>query len=241
MNHCQISFVVPCFNDAVILRRNLPVMIDYLRKRKIDYEMIIVDDGSDDPEECRAVARDCQCVFLSNARNAGKGAAVRAGMLAARGEYCFYTDADVPFCPDAVDRFIHYLNFKEFDIVVGDRTLPQSRYFDNIAPLRRIASRVFSFLVGRFVAGGFFDTQCGLKGFRSVVARDIFSLSRIDGFAFDIEIIYVALKRNYDIKRLPVRLRSNEGTSVKLFRHGLKMFSDIFLIKFNHILGRYRN
>jgi dolichyl-phosphate beta-glucosyltransferase len=94
-------------------------------------------------------------------------------------------------------------------------------------------------LVGRFVVGGLFDTQCGLKGFRARVAEDIFSLSRINGFAFDIEVLYIALKRNYDLKRLPVQLRCNEESSVNVFVHGLATMKDLLRIKANHLLGRY--
>jgi dolichyl-phosphate beta-glucosyltransferase len=84
-----------------------------------------------------------------------------------------------------------------------------------------------------------FDTQCGLKGFRAGVAEDLFGVSRVEGFTIDVEVLYIALKRNYDIKRLPVILRSQEGTSVKILRHGLTMFTDLFRVKMNHVRHRY--
>jgi dolichyl-phosphate beta-glucosyltransferase len=89
------------------------------------------------------------------------------------------------------------------------------------------------------VAGGHFDTQCGMKGFRGEVARDLFSVGRINGFAFDVELLYISLKRNYDIKRLPVVLRCQEGSTVSVVRHGLGMVMDLFRIKWNHVNGRY--
>lgn len=239
MKSPQISFILPVYNDAHILDKNLPILYNYLRSIKIDYEIIVVDDGSIDSHQSQVVAERHHCRFLQNGRNLGKGAAIRQGMLQARGEFCFYTDGDIPFQVEALERFIYYLDFKEFDIVTGDRTLPGAEYYGNVSSLRKMSSRFFSFLVGRFVAGGFFDTQCGLKGFRATIARDLFSRARINGFAFDIEILYLALKRNYDIKRLPVRIRCNEGCSVKVLRHGPGMFLDIFRVKFFHLTGAY--
>jgi hypothetical protein len=105
--------------------------------------------------------------------------------------------------------------------------------------LRRAGSHLFATLVGRFVAGGWFDTQCGVKGFRGHVAEDLFSVSRIDRFAFDVELFYIALKRNYDIKRLPVRLRVQEGSSVRVVRDGLAMLADLGTIRLHQLAGHY--
>ena len=145
----------------------------------------------------------------------------------------------MPFEYDAVERFLYYLDFKEFDLVIGDRRLPKSSYFMKVPLLRRLGSRVMSFIVGRFVSSGFFDTQCGIKGFRGPVAEDLFRHSYINGFAFDVELLYVALKRNYDIKRLPVVLRCNDSHSVNLLTHGTRMVLDIFYIKFLSMSGNY--
>ena len=99
---------------------------------------------------------------------------------------------------------------------------------------------MYSFIVGRFVAGGWFDTQCGIKGFRDHVAEDLFSVARVDRFAFDVELFYIALKRNYDIKRLPVRLRCQEGSSVRVVRDGLAMVRDLAVIRTHQLAGHYR-
>ena len=130
---------------------------------------------------------------------------------------------------------------KNFDIVIGDRNLPESVYFERSHPLRKAASGVFSFFVARFVTGGVFDTQCGIKAFKASVAQDIFSVARIERFSSDIEVLYVALKRNYDIKRLPVRLRFNEISSVRMVADSISMVLDIFRIRWNYTLGRYRS
>jgi hypothetical protein len=146
----------------------------------------------------------------------------------------------VPYELDAFDRFLHDLDAKKYHFVTGDRTLEASSYDTEIPRLQTLGSHVYSFLVGRFVAGGWFDTQCGLEGFRGAAAEDLFRVGKIPGFAFDVELFYVALERNYDIKRLPVRLRVQEGSSVRIVRDGLAMTGDLAVIRWHQLAGHYR-
>jgi dolichyl-phosphate beta-glucosyltransferase len=238
-----LSIILPSYNNAASLANQLPLLISYLRKKRISYEIIIVDDGSTD-QTVQKIESDLRRIkgltLIQLKTNQGKGAAVKKGMRKARGQFCIFTDCDIPFTFDAFDRFIYYLKIKEFDVVVGDRTLAGSSYFKQIPIIRKIGSDVFSFLAGRFVAGGYFDTQCGMKGFRASVARDIFSVTRIKRFAFDVEILYIALKRNYDIKRLPVTLRNNETSSVHVIRDGIRMIFDLCCIPLNNYSGCYK-
>ncbi len=104
---------------------------------------------------------------------------------------------------------------------------------------RPIRSRIFTSFVRRIVATGVTDTQCGFKGFCRELARFLFSRSRIDGFAFDVEVIYIAFKHNLDVKRLPVNLVSNSPSTVKLLRDSCRMVRDVVRIKYNHIRGVY--
>jgi dolichyl-phosphate beta-glucosyltransferase len=235
-----LSIIVPSYKNAATLRSQLPRLLSWLKGTTITHEVIIVDDGSEDDGATEKVATENGCVFMHVKRNQGKGAAVRVGMLAAKGDFRIFTDADMPFEFDAVERFLHYLREKEFDVVIGDRRLPESRYFSRIKGARKVGSAMFTFFVGRFVAGGFFDTQCGMKGFSAKVAADLFSHARLNGFAFDVEVLYIALKRNYDIKRLPVVFRSNhEESRASLVKHAPGMVVDLFRIKWNHVRGRY--
>jgi dolichyl-phosphate beta-glucosyltransferase len=239
MEKMYLSVVIPAYRSAEILKKNLPYLINWLETKDFTYELIIVDDGSQDNNATADLAKSFDAKGIQLKVNSGKGAAVREGMLQAKGEYRVFTDADIPFDCEALDRMLHYLDDKEFQLVVGDRGLPESDYFSKISGKRRFGSGFFTFLVGRFVTTGFSDTQCGLKGFRKEIALDLFGKGRIKGFAFDVELIYIALKRNYDIKKLPVRLRSQDGSSVSVFRHGWRMVIDLFLIKLNHLRGFY--
>jgi dolichyl-phosphate beta-glucosyltransferase len=240
LREMTLSIIIPSYKGAESLRRNVPGLIEYLSGKEISFEIIIVDDGSGDDGATEKVAREMGCVFYGNKKNLGKGGAVRNGMLMASGDYRIFTDVDIPFEFGAFDKFLQYLHVKEFDVVVGDRTLPGAVYFAGIPRFRLVGSKIYSFIVGRFIAGGYFDTQCGMKGFRAAVAKDLFSVSRINGFAFDVELLYISLKRNYDIKRLPVQLRSQDGTSVNILFHGFGMVRDLFRMKWNQIMGKYK-
>lgn len=234
-----LSVIIPSYKSSAVLKNNLPYIITALQEKKYVFEIIIVDDGSLDGGLTKQVAEEFKCEYLGYKKNKGKGAALRAGMLHATGQFKFFTDADIPFETEAFDRFLHYLDERKFDVVVGDRTLTESSYHTSKSFLRNLASRWFSLIVGNFVAGNMFDTQCGFKGFRADIAEDLFGVSRINGFTIDVEILYVALKRNYDIKRLPVTLRSQEGTSVSILKHSITMIIDLFRIKINHVKKRY--
>lgn len=236
----MLSIVLPSYNCSDILRKQLPPFTDYLRSLSDNFEIIIVDDGSADHEQTAAVAAEMGCTFLRNEKNMGKGAAVRKGMLAAKGEYRIFTDADIPFEYEAIERIWSYLARRNFDLAIGDRTLNDSTYFTEISAKRVMGSNLFSFVVGRFITTGLFDTQCGLKGFSARAAEDIFSHCRINSFAFDVEVLYIALKRNYDLKRLPVQLRSVEGKSVNLLKHAPRMLYDLWRIRWSDHKGLYR-
>lgn len=232
--------VLPAFHSAEVLARNVPVLLSYLGKLGVSHEVIIVDDGSQDEGRTRQVAQDLGCLYVGSPVNLGKGAAVRLGMRHASGKFRLFTDADIPYETEAIEHFLLYLDRKEFHFVVGDRRLNASAYFDLVPPARKMGSLVYSRLVRLLTASGGYDTQCGIKGFRAEVAEDLFGVGRIDGFAFDVELFHIAFLRNYDIKRVPVRLRCQEGSSVSLLRHSVAMVRDLAAIQFHDVLGHYR-
>jgi dolichyl-phosphate beta-glucosyltransferase len=203
------------------------------------WEGIVVDDGGADfdPREWRGSSN---VRLLTHSVNRGKGAAVRTGMLAARGRARIFTDVDLPFGTDLLPVMQAFLD-AGFHLVIGDRTLPESSYHQATAATRRLASALFTGFVGRIVTGGFFDTQCGLKGLRGDVADALFPLLRLDRFAFDVELLYVALKHRLDIKRVPVQLLHNETSSVRLLRDSWRGAVDVGRIKANQLGGRYRS
>lgn len=236
----DLSVVLPCYRAAPLARASVATLRHSLDAAGFDWEVIVVDDGGGDfaPDEWEG---DSRVVLLRLPVNRGKGAAVRAGMLAARGQSRIFTDVDLPFGTDLIPVVSAYLRDREFHVVIGDRTLPGSAYHLRTSPQRRLASALFTGFVGTIVTGGFFDTQCGLKGVRGDIADALFPLLRIDRFAFDVELVYVALKHRLDIKRIPVRLLHNETSSVRLLRDSARGFADVFRIKLQQLRGCYHS
>jgi glycosyltransferase involved in cell wall biosynthesis len=225
-------------NSSAYLDRNVGLALETLTAAGIDAEVIVADDGSTDgtPDSVRVDPR----VRVLRLPHRGKGAAVRAGMLAARGEIRAFTDADLPYGLDAMPLALRYIRERRYHAVIGDRTLPGSTY-ESTGPLRGALSEVASFVFRTLVTGGIYDTQCGFKVFRGDVAAEVFRLARIDGFAFDVEVIYLLLKYRLDVKRIPVRLERNAPSAVRVIRDSAAAMRDVATIRLNLALGRYRS
>jgi len=235
----DLSVVLPSYRNAALALASADELATYLGGTKLSWEIFLVDDGGGDfpPEPTEPQAGRWSLIRLPE--NRGKGAAVRAGMLAATGRCRVFTDADLPFELSLFPLTVEYVLGRRFHMVVGDRTLPGSRYDLRVDLQRRLASFAFSRFANHLVTGGFYDTQCGFKGFRADVADAIFSRSVIDRFAFDVEILYLALKYRLDIKRVPVVLRRNDTSSVRLARDSSRMITDVLRIKFHQMAGDY--
>jgi glycosyltransferase involved in cell wall biosynthesis len=236
----MISFIIPSYNASSALSNQLGYLFDYIKINNIESEVIIVDDGSNDNGKTKKVADKFGCKYLENPVNLGKGAAVRNGMINSKGDIKIFTDADIPFELDSIKVILNEISVNNFDMVVGDRTLAESLYHEQISKKRSIGSSYYSFIVARFISGGVFDTQCGLKAFKKEVADDIFGISKLNSFAFDVEVISIAVKRSYKIKKIPVKLRSQEGNSVSMLKHAPGMILDLFKVKWELLKGGYK-
>jgi dolichyl-phosphate beta-glucosyltransferase len=236
----MLSIILPAYQASVTLQNQLPAFLQFLRDWDYPSEVIVVDDGSPDQKATRQVAEDLGVTFLSYPLNKGKGAAVKMGVQHAKGDFILFTDVDIPFHYQAFPQFLEELQVRKGDIAIGDRTLAESTYFSQISPLRKIGSDIFSSLVGRFVTTGVYDTQCGMKAFTREAAMEVFGHSRIQGFAFDVEILFLAKQKGYRVKQLPVLFRCNEGSSVRVLKHGILMITDLLKILFFHFSGKYR-
>ena len=201
-------------------------------------ELIVVDDGSRPGEKIRAEDLPPGVRLVSYPKNLGKGGAVRAGVAAASGEHIVFTDSDLPFGLEPVATTLAWLR-EGADIVIGDRLLPESVCATEVTPLRRLSSAIFTGIVRNAVGLDFPDTQCGYKGYRAAVAKQLFAQLEITSFAFDVEILLRALKRGYRVRRQPLTLIHNEDTSVRLSKHAPRMFTDTFRIAWRGWRGRY--
>jgi len=236
-----LSVIVPAYNEEDNIARTAKALTRYLRDRSVVYEIIVVDDGSQDETVNQVLslhAGDIPLTLFRNGCNRGKGYAVGRGMLAARGEYLFFMDADLSYPVEHMDQMLEALE-SGYDLSIGSRTLAESRT-EIRPPLRRyLAGRAYSLLVQLVLVRGIADTQCGFKGFRRQVARDLFARLTLEDWAFDAELLFLAQKLGYAIKMVPMHLIAQKNSRVQLFRDAFVMALDLFKIRFNDLRGAY--
>jgi dolichyl-phosphate beta-glucosyltransferase len=200
-------------------------------------EIVVVDDGSTDATADAALAAGAdQVVVLPE--NRGKGAAIRAGVAAARGRTIAFTDADLAYSPDQLLRVIAEVE-SGWDVAVGNRRHPDAERQQGAGRLRDLGSRGVNLLAVGVLLSHPHDTQCGLKAFRSDVAKTLFGLSRVDRFAFDIEILHLVERHELTIVEVPVRLRMGERSTVRLARDTVRLLGDLWRIRHWSATGAY--
>jgi putative flippase GtrA len=223
----RLSMVVPAFEEEGRIGATIARIRADLAKihQAGGLEVVVVDDGSSDrtADVARAAGAD-QVVVLP--ANRGKGAAVRAGMLAARGRSIVFTDADLAYAPRQVVRLLDELE-SGWDVVVGSRKHTDTNTLVRAGRLREIGGRAINLLTNAVLLGQYRDTQCGLKGFRSDVARLVFSHTRIDGFAFDVEVFHLIERYRLSLAEIPVEVENSEQSTVRVVRDALTLLRDL--------------
>jgi len=236
--------VIPAFNEEKLIGITLQSLIEHLKTKELNCEIIVVDDGSSDKTvgivKSYIVKQQGQLniQLIENAANHGKGYVLRQGMLAATGQVCIFMDADLPF-ELAVIQGIYLKINSGCQVVVGSRDLPGSTLV-GVPFARFLAGQVFSLFVQLVAFRGIRDTQCGVKGFSKEAVKKIFPLSRINDFGIDVELLFIAKKYGYKICKIPVRMTGYRGDSrIKLFSDSIKMFLELLLIRWNNMVGKY--
>jgi len=243
----DLSLVVPVHHCGGPLERSLAALETFVRQSPMMTELIIVDDRGSDPRGTRMLRDFAHRPFvrlLENDRNRGKGYSVRRGMLAARGHFRVFTDADLAYPLSQVWHILRALDLGA-DVAIACRVLRKSSYEVEArsAPLfhaRRVMSRAFNGLVRAALLPGIFDTQAGLKGYTAAAANAIFSRIRISGFGFDLESLYLARHLGLEVLQVPVRYRFHESPStVRILRDGGRMAVDVARIRWRAMSGVY--
>lgn len=246
-----LSIVVPTYNEERRAPASLARILWYLDEQPYEGELIVVDDGSEDAtvEMVRGLLSRHSRLRLIENDHRGKGYAVRTGMLVARGQVVLFCDADLAVPIEETDRILARLE-EGYDIVVGSREAVGARRYGEPG-YRHLMGRVFNFLV-RFVAVGHFqDTQCGFKCFRGEVARDIFSRLQLYGeaarpiqgaalTAFDVEVLFLALKLGYKVSEMPVDWHYGLHSKVNPLTDTIRMVKDVLTVRINDWRGLYR-
>ena len=231
-----LSVVVPAYNEAARLPRTIERVERFLSGRP--HEIVVVDDGSTDGtvEVARDAARG-PLVVLRNDGNRGKGYAVRRGMLAARGPRRLMTDADLSTPIEELARLEPCLEAGH-DVAIGSRALAGSRIEVRQPWYRENMGRLFNVCVRALAVPGVRDTQCGFKLFSARAAEAVFAATRLDGFSFDVEALFIARQLGYRIAEVPVVWRNDAATRVGLVG-GFRAFPDLLKIRLNDWRGYY--
>ncbi len=244
----KLSIIVPVYNSAVFISESFQELVDYLEGLGEEYELIFVDDGSQD--HTASILEELggnhpRVLLLRNGTNRGKGYSVRVGMNQAQGDLSVFTDADLAYQPPEIGKIVQTLK-EGADLAIATRVAPGSRFimspeFFGYIYTRHIGSRLFNGLVRKMLGLSIFDTQAGLKGFSRKAKEIIFPRQTLEGFTFDVELIYIAEKFGLTVREVPVIFRYfSEPTTVSFLRQSLASLRDLFTIRSQDHKGGYQ-
>src|SRR5262245_44757165 len=237
----DLSIVIPAYNEAVRLPPTLARIIEYLEGRRLSYEILVVDDGSRDATASVAAdglaALGARGRLIRQPRNMGKGAAVRAGVLASRGHLVLFTDADLSTPIEELEK-LERAHAAGAHLALGSRAVDRRTVERRQALGREILGRVFNLLVRLVAVRGVRDTQCGFKLFTAEAAQAIFRQTRIDRFGFDVEVVALAQRRGLRMVEIPVRWANDPDSRVGLVQ-GAKAFLDPLRVRLRILVGAY--
>ena len=233
-----VSVVIPAYNEEKRVGDTLRKIVAYARTKPFALEIIVSDDGSLDGtvDAAKSVLSSSVLPYqvLRAPMNQGKGAAVRRGMLAATGEYCLFSDADLSTPIEELDRFLPLLIEKKADVVIGSRALQGANIVEHQPWFRELMGRVFNKVATVFAFRGIKDSQCGFKCFTAEAALKLFMLQKLDGFSFDVELLFLAQKLGFRIQEMPVTWINSAATKVNVLSDPIKMFWDVLRIRAIH-------
>lgn len=231
--------MIPAYNEETRLPRTLRQVFAYLEKQSYPYEVIVVENASTDRtlEVAQIFARDHPALRVLRESQPGKGNAVRRGMLEARGEFRFISDADLSMPIEELSRFLPPA-LTNFDVAIGSREAPGAvRY--NEPSYRHLGGRLINHVIQWLILPGLNDTQCGFKCFRGAIAETLFQQQTLMGWSFDIELLYLARRHKYRLVEVPIHWYYDAESKVSAVRDAMRMIGDIFRIHFNAMRGRY--
>jgi dolichyl-phosphate beta-glucosyltransferase len=243
-----LSIIIPAYNEEKRIGNSLEEILRFVSGQGYPCEVIVVDDGSDDRtgEIVKGFiglysSSGHELRLLTNNPNRGKGASVRRGVAAARGEVILFTDADLSSPITEAPKLIDPIVQGRADVTFGSRALDRKLIGVRQSLVRDFGGRVFNLLMQTITGLKFKDTQCGFKAFRREGALPVFLAQRIERFGFDPEVLYIANKRGLKLLEVPVVWNHSEDSKVSYFRDSIKMFTDLIYIRLNDLGGRYNN
>jgi len=234
-----LSIVIPVYNEESRLPSALEALSDWLSDQPYTYEVLVVENGSSDRtwEIATCYVEKIPHLRAIRSPSRGKGLAVQQGMLEATGQYRFMCDVDFSMPIPQIGRFLPP-NLEEYDIAIASREADGSVRFQE-PHYRHLVGRVYNFMIRILALPGLHDTQCGFKCFRGQVADEIFPLQTLSGWSFDVEVLFIARKRGYQIVELPIPWHFNAESKVRVLADSLHMGMDLLAIRLNALRGLY--
>ena len=235
----KYSIIIPAYNEEKRISKTVARILEFFEKKKVDFEIIVVNDGSKDKtSEAVKIFRNKKIRLLEFSPNHGKGFAVKQGMLNAKGDIILFSDADLSTPIEEFDKLINYI--KDFDVIIGSRSIKGANVVKHQPFYRELMGKIFNKIVRLFTIRGIIDTQCGFKMFNQKAAKDVFSKTRITGFGFDVEALFLAKISGYKIKEVPVTWINDEQTKISPVKDSLKMFIEVLKVRINYWEGKYK-
>ena len=229
------SVTIPCYNEAARIGESVRATLDYLAAQSPDAELVVVNDGSTDATSTivrqALVGAKIQTQFLENFPNRGKGAAVRTGLLAATKPIGLFFDADLSTPLSEIPKVIEPIANGQVDLAFGSRALDRKLIGVHQPWRREQAGRIFNFIVRIATGMPFWDTQCGFKAFRLDVCRPILKKAHTIGFAFDVELLFLAWRAGLRLREVPVRWNHAEGSKVRVIHDSLAMLREVIALR----------
>lgn len=234
-----LSIVIPAHNEELRLPRTLEMTSRFLQAQPYDGEVIVVENGSQDRTFAIAqeYARQHPMYRVLREELPGKGRAVRAGMLAACGEYRFMCDADFSMPVEEINRFLPPA-LADVEVAIASREAPGAIRYNEPA-YRHFVGRVFNTFIRWLTLPGLHDTQCGFKCFKGDLAEELFQEQTLTGWSFDVEILVIARRRGYSILELPIPWHFNPESKINVWQDSLRMALDLLHIRWNMMRGLY--
>lgn len=239
MNNIFLSIILPAHNEENRLPNAFRKLDEFLSKQPYRSEVLVVENGSQDRTYALAQEYGAKKSYIRVIREqeSGKGRAIRRGMLESIGDYRFYCDVDFSMPVDLISKFIPPAN-PIMDISIGSREVPGAIRF-NEPLIRHYTGRIFNKLVRQIALPDIQDSQCGFKCFRAEVAEKVFLLQTINGWTFDVEVLFIARKLGYGIKEIPVPWFYNPDSKIRILHDSYRMFTDLIQIRINDARGYY--
>lgn len=226
-----LSVIIPAYNEETRIIAALDILLRYLRGQSYTWELIVVDDGSTDDTAAmtsRWTAAVDEARILS-IPHAGKGSAIRHGMLNANGHYRMMCDADTAMPVEYIESFVSKME-EGFDIVIGSRQVEGARRFGE-SPMRHLMGRIFNKAVHAIAISDFQDTQCGYKCFRADIAERLFPLQKTNGWGFDVEILRLAVENEFQVLEMPIDWYHRKDSKVRPGIDSLLMLRDVIAVR----------